>query len=139
MTIEIGKEFYRYVAMGGVFTYRVVGIRSYETESLYELECQSCTHGYKCLLLCALDDDNKLQYIRTLNDDEDNPQDYWHKDCGEFFQTKNEVLASAYKKQLQKYQDDISTQKNKLKEMESSYKHIEVLLNELGSTLTDKQ
>lgn len=139
MKFEIGKEFYRYVALGGIFTYRVVGIRSYESDSLYELECQSCSHGYKCLLLCALDDDNKLQYIRTLNDDEDSPQDYWHKECGEFFETKNEVLRSAYKKQLQKYQDDISTLKNKLKESENSYQRIEVLLNELGEALLEKQ
>lgn len=91
------------------------------------------------MLLCALDDDNKLQYIRTLNDDEDNPQAYWHKECGEFFETKNEVLRSAYKKQLQKYQDDISTLKNKLKESENSYQRIEVLLNELGEALLEKQ
>lgn len=133
--LQIGKEFYRYVPCAGVFTYVVTQINVSTTSQgeivQYELECQACTHGYKCLLLCAFDDDNKLQYLRTINNDDDDKQDYWHKECGEFFETKKEVKANAYKKQLDKYKKDIATQKTKLKELEDSYKDIEVLLNTL--------
>lgn len=93
MKIKLKDKFWRYVDFAGLFDYNVVGIRQYEGDELYELECQTCTHGpTKCLLLCALDDEKNLQYVRMLNDNEDNSQLHFHTHSGQFFATKNEAL-----------------------------------------------
>lgn len=102
--IKLKDEFYRYITPIGTFTYVVKGIRQYEGDEQYELECQNCSHGRKCLLLCALDDRDKLQYIRTLNDGDDD-QSHFHTGAGEFFPTQTAALVQKGKEIL-KYTDE---------------------------------
>lgn len=94
---SIGQEFYK-VASPRILRYRVVGVRKYETGDLYELECQSCTHGFKCLVLAGFDDYGTMQAIHMLNEDEDNPQHFWHGRDTAFYPTQEEALLHrAYK------------------------------------------
>lgn len=111
------------------------GVRSYEGDEQYELQCQACTHGEKCLLLCVFDDQKKLQYIRTLNDDEDNPQTHWHQGMGEFYQTKKEALFSKGERMIKFWDEEILKIKQKLinteKAKERDYKAIQDMIDGL--------
>jgi predicted ATP-grasp superfamily ATP-dependent carboligase len=88
----IGQLFYK-VASPTILHYKVIGIRQYETGDLYELECQSCTHsGAKCQVLAGFDDHKVLQVIHMLNDNEDEPQHYWHERHTGFYPSIDEAL-----------------------------------------------
>lgn len=82
---KIGDALYRYVEMGGVFKYLVTGVRLYEGETQLEVECQTCSHGYKCRLLLAHDDHQRIVHVHLLSDDEDSSQSAWHTNGGFYF------------------------------------------------------
>jgi hypothetical protein len=123
--IELGKSFYRYITPLGVFHYIVKGIRQYGDSELYELECQTCKHGWKCLLLASLDDYGKLQYVRMLNDDEYESQKHFHMHSGQFHERKEEAMISQYKTSLKWYNDKIGEFKNNIKTYEDKVKEID--------------
>lgn len=135
-SIKIGDLFYRYIVFGGFFEYKVIGIRVYQESKLFELECQACTHGYKCILLCALDDRNRLQYIRTLNEDEDNPQYYFHVESGEFYASKTEVIINRTKKEQEIHQYNISKAKETIEQSEKDLARVTETLEQLKEKLT---
>lgn len=74
--LEIGQELYRW-ASPYIMKYIVTGLRSYSDSEQYEVECQSCKHGYLCKVLIARDDYGKLRTVNMLNDD-DGSQKCWH-------------------------------------------------------------
>lgn len=115
MKIKLADRFYRYVDCAGLFEYIVIGIRQYKGGELYELECQACTHGWKCVLLCGLDDRNNLQYIRMLNNDGDRSQSHFHTHSGQFFKNKKEALIDKANRCIESNNDRISKIKQKLK------------------------
>jgi hypothetical protein len=82
---KIGDFLYRYVEAAGTFKYIITGIRSYEGETQLEVECQTCSHGYKCRLLLARDDFDHIVHVHLLNDDEDSSQAMWHTNSGLYF------------------------------------------------------
>ena len=106
----IGDSLFRYVEMGGLFEFKVIGIRVYgpgeqtARDTQLEVEAQSCAHGWKCRVLVAQDDYGKLVSIGMLNEDEDDPQRYWHTQ-GEYYfyptkgQAQNERLTLAVRGQ----------------------------------------
>lgn len=105
----IGNILYR-VASPALLRYKVVGVRSYETGDLYELECLSCTHtGDACKVLAGFDDFSKLQAIHMLNEDPDNRQSHWHgRDCGGSFHfSQNEALRERYIVSVRDAEDEI--------------------------------
>lgn len=126
----VGDSMFRYVAMGGVFEFKVIGVRRYgdqkETQSTQlEVESQSCNHGWKCQLLVAQDDYGRLVSIGMLNEDESEPQKYWHtQDEYHFYPRKVEAqqerLTLAVKnqqdraKEAQRY---LNKEQEKLREM----------------------
>lgn len=135
MKIKLNDKFYRYIDAKGVFEYVVVGIRQYESDEMYELECQTCTHGWKCLLLCSLNDHRMLQYVKMINDDEYSSQKHWHQYGGEFYKTKKEALISKGKKMIKYWDDEIIKTKQRLesceKRKEQDSKAIQDLIDEL--------
>lgn len=126
MNINIGDTLYR-VAAPALLVYKVIGIRLYETGDMYELECQSCTHGFKCKVLAAFDDYKYLKPVHMLNDDEDEPQRHWHS-CdsgGSFFLDKNDALRERYalcirdaKEDLQRFEDLVKDKRKNLERLE---------------------
>ena len=89
---KIGDELYRHVECGGTFRYLVLGIRSYEDSVQLEVECQTCSHGWKCRLLVAQNDYGKIVHVHMLNEDEDDAQKHWHTNDGlHFWPTRDEA------------------------------------------------
>jgi len=86
--MEIGTSLWRHIKCGGIHEYKCIGIRQYEKDTFYELEDQACTHGWKCQVLVGGKLD-ALRYISMINDDEDEPQEYWHTDHN-FFRLRKE-------------------------------------------------
>ena len=76
--LNIGDSLYRYVVLGGIFHYIVIGKREYADDVQYEVECQTCNHGYKCVVLVAYDDYGRLMTVRALSDDDGERQYAWH-------------------------------------------------------------
>ena len=123
--LTIGTMLYRYVKCGGVFSYKVIGIRLYDDQTMYELECQSCTHGRKCELLVGGKPD-KLRYITLLNDDEDT-QHYWHTDDTSFHLNKERAQLDLLYSNLSVVQGNISDLEHRLKrEKESLARYTEL-------------
>ena len=77
--MKIGTSLWRYINCGGIHEFKCIGIRQYEKDTLYELEDQACTHGWKCKVLVGGATD-KLRYISMTNDDEEDSHEYWHTD-----------------------------------------------------------
>lgn len=82
---KIGDDLFRYVEGGGIFHYTVKGIRSYEDSTQLEVECQTCSHGWKCRLLLARNDYGRVHAVHMLNDDDDDSQKHWHGNEGMHF------------------------------------------------------
>lgn len=82
---KIGDELFRYIVCGGVFRYIVDGRREYDGRVQLEVECQTCSHGWKCRLLLAQDDYGKIVEVHMLNDDDEHSQRAWHGNEGLHF------------------------------------------------------
>lgn len=104
--IKIKDKFYRYIDIKGVFEYIVVGIRDYGDDKNYELECQNCSHGGKCVLLCSLDDSGNLIYIRMANDDWPG-EESWHEHAGIFHPTKEKAMIGKLSKLIYFHRDNM--------------------------------
>jgi hypothetical protein len=134
-TLNIGENLYRYVSPLGIFTYTVKGVRAYEDNTQYEVECQTCTHGYKCKLLIAENESGKFKYVSLLNYDDDDDQRYWHncKEYSTFWKTKAEAHIECYMNLRSKLSSEIVDEKKKMAAMEKRYAEINSAL-ELAET-----
>lgn len=119
---QIGDMLYRYVSMAGVFQYKVTGRRERESEVQLEVECQTCSHGYKCELLIAQDDYGHIVHVHMLNEDEDDRQRHWHTNDGfHFLPTSEEAkqeklvkLISDASEDVRKAEANLATAKKRL-------------------------
>lgn len=129
--MKIGTDLYRWVSAAGLFSYKVIGIREYKEEKQYEIECQTCSHGWKCVLLIAEDDDKRLQYVRMVDEDEYHisEQKHFHTHCGEFHLNKSDALIEYYKATLKWYKTEIDKFKANVKSYEEKEKEIQNLIN----------
>ena len=128
--INIGDVIYRYVSFGGIHKYKVVGKREYEDNTELEVEDQNCNHGWKCRLLVAVNDYNRLVSIRMLNDDEDNSQRCWHsQDEYNFWLDEKHARKQYAAVTLSKYKDKLQVAKNKVKELQGVVDDLEVMID----------
>ncbi|MGO6851639.1 hypothetical protein ACCS68_14685 [Rhizobium beringeri] len=111
--IEIGTKLFR-VASPALLQYVCTGIRQYETGDLYEVECQSCTHGFKCKVLAGYDDYDKLTPIHMLNNDEDDDQRCWHGNETHFFMSKDAALLDRANGHIRKAREGIEAAEKSL-------------------------
>lgn len=88
--LEKGQTIYRYLTTG-VFRYKVIGIRDYESHTLYEVECLSCTQGYQCRCLVAVNSENAIQHVDFINNDDEDSQHHWHNGGEPYFRTLEET------------------------------------------------
>ena len=106
--MKIGDKLYRYVDVGGVFEYEVIGIRQYESGNQIEVRCNTCNHGWKCEVLVAMNDYGKLISIQMLNDRECDSQKCWHsQDKFHFWKTSSEAKKEKYADMIKTIKDDI--------------------------------
>lgn len=128
--MKIGTELYRWVSRAGLFHYKVVGKREYADDVQYEVECQTCSHGWKCHLLVATDDDKRVQYVKMINDDEEciREQKHFHTHSGEFHLNKSDALTEYYKTTLKWYKTEIDKFKASVKSYEEKEKEIQNLI-----------
>lgn len=126
--MRIGTQLYRYIPLSGIWEYTVIGIHEYEDRKQFAVRSESCTHGWKCELLIAYDDNGRLKYVSMLNNDEEDDQSYWHVDDETrpryFYSTKAEAHLECYTRLEQKYKDKIQQAKTVLAREEKQYKEI---------------
>lgn len=95
---KLFDELYRHVEGGGTFRFLVDGIRTFVDGVQLEVECQTCSHGWKCRLLLAENDYGRIVSVHMLNEDEGDIQRHWHSNEGLHFwpthmQARDEALA----------------------------------------------
>ena len=125
--LKIGDKLYRYVEVGGIFTYTIIGLRISEFETAYEARCETCTHGWKCEMVIGNSDD-KLVYRYMINDDEDNRQNYWHNDKTQFHQDVNLAKIDAYNNQNKYWSEKINKLEEALKIARDEKKKVDGLI-----------
>jgi hypothetical protein len=132
--LNIGDKVYKYLSLHGVMTYEVIGKREYRENIQYELQCKNCKHGYPCELLITLNDNGRYVYVAMLNDDEEDPQYYFH--IGEpFFLAKQEALINKGEVHISEYKLEINKLKTQLSEKEKALKELEVYVESLYEEL----
>ena len=105
---KIGDEMYRHVTGGGNFCYVVTGVRTTEDSVQLEVECQTCSHGWKCRLLLAQNDYGKIVHVHMLNEDEDDSQKHWHSNEGlHFWPTANEAREEVLRAMVRRADESI--------------------------------
>lgn len=114
-TLELGSKVYRYVPMSGIHAYIVEGVHTYEGVVQYVVEDQACSHGWKCKLLIAVNDYDKLAFVSMVNEDEEDPQRHWHNDSNYFYLKPS----LAHKERMEELKDelrkDVEAQESRLK------------------------
>ena len=113
---KLGDELFRHVSGGGVFRYLVQCVRTYEDGPQLEVECETCSHGWKCRLLLAQNDYGKIVHVHMLNEDEDEPQRHWHGNEGlHFWPTKGEAREEGLQQIIKRTNDEIRKKEDDLK------------------------
>ena len=121
--LNIGDSLYRYVVMGGMFHYIVIGKREYPDDVQYEVECQTCSHGYKCIVLIAYDDHGRLKTVRTLNDGDGDRQYMWHindESCFHYRRTKAEAGQDYFDQRIKDADEEIKKAQRTIERMEKA-------------------
>ena len=68
--MKIGDVLYKYQGLGRLATYNCTAIITRAKLTLYEMECQSCTHeGDKCSILVGAKNKGSYQFIGAVNED----------------------------------------------------------------------
>ncbi len=135
--LKIGDFLYRYVRCGGVFEYKVIGIRIYDDQTLYELESQSCTHGWKCKILVGGKID-QLRYVCMTNDEEEDTQHYWHTDDTKFRKIKEEAEIDLINANLAIVKENIRTAEERVTREKASAKKYEDLAKIAKQKIAEK-
>lgn len=126
---KVGDELFRYVQGGGIFHYIVKGIRSYEDSTQLEVECQTCSHGWKCLLLLARNDYGKVHAVHMLNEDEEDRQRHWHGNEGmHFWPTVAEAKAEGIRLMIGRAKENVSRTEAAHKAAKERLTELETLL-----------
>lgn len=110
--LQIGDNLFHYVSFHGVLKYIVTGIRNYGDTTHYEIECENCSHGYRCKILVTKDQDwgrDRFKYIEMLND-EDREYFIFHNDSY-YYLTSTEAL-------LEKTHEILEEKRKRKKELE---------------------
>lgn len=129
--LNIGDDLFAYVAFKGIFNYKVIGIREYQSGNLYEIECQQCHDHENCIVLVSQHDNfPQFQYVSMVNEDEENEQYYWHSGQ-DYFISKNECKKQAYDKSIKSKKKEIEELENKLKERKQSLSELQSLVEVL--------
>lgn len=126
---KIGDSLYRHVECGGQFHYIVDGIRTSESGVMLEVECQTCSHGWKCRLLVARNDYGKLHAVHMLNNDEDeDDQRHWHGNDGfHFWPDKSKAreeglraILARSRERVSRLRDQLAGEQKRLAEIEAA-------------------
>jgi hypothetical protein len=126
--LKLGDKLYRYVEVGGVFTYTVIALRVTEFETAYEVRCETCTHGWKCEMVIGNSDGNLVYRFMTNDDEDSNRQNYWHNDRTVFHTDINLAKIDAYKNQNKYWAEKISKLEDALKLAKEERKKVDGLI-----------
>lgn len=121
--IKIGTKLYK-CAPPYLMEYLVIGIREYPDNIQYELECQSCKHGTKCIILAG-GKPNHLSFIQVLND-EDDEHHHWHSDDTKYWFKPQHARLERINHHIREYENKVSENK---RIYETSLKNYNELLN----------
>lgn len=126
----IGDSMYRHVEGGGTFHYVVKGVRENEDGVQLEVECQTCTHGWKCRVLVAQNDYGRIVAVHMLNEDEDDPQRHWHTNDGlHFWPTRDQAREEGLQKIIRRVKERISDAEGRLKADREFLRKLEAAIN----------
>ena len=121
--------------MGHIAEYLVTAIINRDKLIQYELECQSCEHGFKCkVLVKKVRKANKYEFLCMVNDEEEEWK-AWHTDFGKekelYYPVLIEARKAVYQSAISSKKSDIEEHKNiadrlskELEELEGHYQNI---------------
>lgn len=129
-----GDILYKYQDFGRYAQYIVTAITKREKMTEYELECQSCQHGFKCrVLVKKVRGSDWYEFLCVIND-EDEEWKAWHttyKKSEMFYHTRKEAMLAVYQNAIDSQKSEISNHENiahekrkKLAELEAHFQNI---------------
>ena len=133
--LKIGDDLFKYVGLGEILKYTVIGIHTYENITQYKIQCLNCNGHSPCELLINYDDHNRLKYVcmcTEIDDEGDYFKNhfYWHNDTKYyFFLNKNELIINIYEQDLKELNAEIKELKEKTENKEKELVDIELKLN----------
>jgi len=125
--MRVGNKLYKYQDFGNFAEYIVTAVIKRNRLIQYELECQSCDHGFKCLVL-----DKKTrgresyEFLACVNDEEEEYR-AWHTTHTaheEFFPTLYDAKIAVYKNAISKKENKIKDAKERLSSIEKELKDL---------------
>lgn len=109
--MKIGDKLYKYQDFGRFATYVCTAVITRDKLIQYEMECQSCDHGFKCVILIKkLRRGNTYEFQAMVND-EDEEYKAWHttyKPHEEFYLTLEKAKISVYENAISHTKQEIS-------------------------------
>jgi septin family protein len=144
--MKIGTELFKWQSFQ-MSMYILTGIIKREKITMYELECQSCTHGYKCKILVEkVKGKDYFKFVTMLNEEEDDGQELWHKTNHKkeemFYLEKDDALIAVYENHINEQKQELKKVEEKyLKDVEYRTKKIEEItrhLNNIKSYINSK-
>jgi hypothetical protein len=125
ISLNIGDKIYKKLSFSGIGEYIVTGKIERKCGMLYEVECQACNHGDKCLLVVE-PLANYLSFSYMVNDD-DGDQRCWHDD-GIFYTTVDKAKKAYYEKIILDYKKKVDECKSQRSFYEKEIEKITDLL-----------
>lgn len=121
MELKINDKLYKY-ATCHILEYKIIEIQTLKTmnytQVFYIAECLSCNDHAPCIVALKINDRRKIEYSHMINEDESNPQHFWH--TGEdFLLTKKDALLYVWDKQIDYHSKIIDESKKNIKEREN--------------------
>ena len=125
--MKIGDTLYKYSGLGNIITYKCIAIVQTGEHEHYEVECNACTHGFKCVVrIKKIKGLNAYEYVCMINDPEDE-QELWHKNEW-YYTTKSEALVSVYQRLIKDAKQNVMDAKSKFKAAEQRVEELEAHL-----------
>lgn len=132
--MDIGGKLFKYQGFSQFGEYTCTAVLKRESLTEYEMECQNCTHGFKCKVLVKKVPNQDCYEFLTLVNCETDEWRGWHDKLNpgeEFYETLIEAKRAVYKnacneisREISKFEDGASSARKRLAEMEAHLKNV---------------
>jgi hypothetical protein len=123
--MKIDDRLYKYQGFGGIATYKCTGEIQRKNCVLFELECLSCTHGSRCVVLVKKEGDGTYRFSAMVNNDE---HELWHTTCSKpdrYYETAAEAKKAVYLDNIEKCDIELRNLSERIKREESRKKELQ--------------
>jgi len=123
--MKTGETLYKYQGFGVIAEYICTAVIKRNQLTTYEMECQTCSHGFKCLILVEKVRGKDTYEFLTMVNDEDGEYRCWHTS----YDRHQEYYPTPQRAKIAVYEDAVSKKKRDIKRNEDKH---ELLLSELA-------